>query len=150
MIPIENLESDIGQITESVFITMLGMEVARTSDMAIGDVARATGIVTISGAWNGAIVVCVSMTLAKTIASTMFGLDEGAATSVEVNDAIGEVANMIGGNFKSMLPTPVQLSLPTVVMGRDFQAELPGCESIGNYTFMTGSDPLVIHVLSRK
>jgi len=35
-------------------------------------------------------------------------------TSDEIGDALGELANVLGGNVKAMLPAPSTMSLPTV------------------------------------
>jgi len=35
----------------------------------------------------------------------------------DVRDSIGELANMVGGNLKSLMPPGVALSLPSVVEG---------------------------------
>ena len=44
----------------------------------------------------------------------MFGSAPDVVTDAEVVDALGELTNMIGGNVKSLLPAPSQLSLPMV------------------------------------
>jgi chemotaxis protein CheX len=56
------------------------------------------------------------------------------ATSVneEVLDAVGEVANMIIGNFKTMVEEhlgPLGLSIPTVIYGRNFTSRSLGTNS---------------------
>ena len=60
----------------------------------------------------------------------MFGLEKGAASSEGIHDTIGELANMIGGTVKSLLPTPSQLSLPTVSEGTGLEMSIPGARSL--------------------
>ena len=44
----------------------------------------------------------------------MFSIEKGQVTDEEINDALSEMINIIGGNLKSLLPQPNQLSLPMV------------------------------------
>ena len=52
--------------------------------------------------------------MARCIAGAMFEIEAEALSIEEVRDALGEVANMLGGNLKGMCPQSYQLSLPTV------------------------------------
>ena len=63
------------------------------------------GIVTVFDAWSGAVQLEVSRPFAEIAAKRMFASD-GAVSDVEVDDALGELTNMIGGNIKSLLPAP--------------------------------------------
>jgi chemotaxis protein CheX len=47
----------------------------------------------------------------------MLGLD-GPLDDEDVADAVGELANMIGGNIKGLMPGPSVLTLPVVASGR--------------------------------
>ena len=77
--------------------------------------------------------------------SVILGVSDGAAgaatsamlmmpvqdiTETDARDVVAELANMIGGNLKSVLPGPLFLSLPTVVAGRDLGLQVPGAELI--------------------
>lgn len=133
----ETLQADIAKITHDVFETMLGMAVERIeAAQAPSDTKMMyTGLVTVSGSWSGAIMLACDAELARTIASMMFGTEASATTDAEINDAMGEMANMIGGNFKSMIPPPVTLSLPSVATGIKSVVRVPGCSEVGRYAF---------------
>ncbi len=75
---------------------------------------RLVGRVEITGQWEGAVTIDCDAELAARIAAAMFGMEDGGAEPDEIRDALGELANMAGGNIKSLLPAPSQLSLPTV------------------------------------
>lgn len=62
--------------------------------------------------------VAVCETAAKNITRAMFG-SEGDVEIDEVADAISELANMAGGNLKSMLGIECNLSIPTFKHQRD-------------------------------
>jgi hypothetical protein len=80
-----------------------------------------TACVTIGGAWNGAVSVACSRGFAAHAALTMFGEGEGAPSGDDARDALGELVNVLGGNFKSAMSSqahePCQLSLPMVADG---------------------------------
>ena len=70
--------------------------------------------VTISGDWSGTVRVSCPPSAARHLAAAMLDLEAGtAADEDEVNDAMGELANVIGGNIKGCLGGGT-LGLPTV------------------------------------
>ena len=44
----------------------------------------------------------------------------------DVRDTLGELANMAAGNLKSVMPSGVVLSMPSVVAGSDYSLKLCG------------------------
>lgn len=113
MLPDEVL---VRELTELVWATVLGLE-ARES--AAGD--EPTDFVTsvrIEGAWRGSVTIHLSWDLARKAAATMLACNKHKASPADVADAVGELANMIAGNLKSILPGPSKLSLPLVRVGR--------------------------------
>jgi chemotaxis protein CheX len=44
----------------------------------------------------------------------------------DVRDALGELANMIGGNLKSVMATDVRLSMPSVIDGTNYELRVCG------------------------
>ena len=76
-----------------------------------------TASVSVAGAWIGHIVVETSGAAARGIAAAMLALQDEELTEADVTDAMGEIANVVGGNVKSAVPDPSTLSLPLVVRG---------------------------------
>ncbi|MCV2490024.1 chemotaxis protein CheX [Geodermatophilus sp. YIM 151500] len=71
--------------------------------------------VEIVGPWNGAVVLTCDRTTAEELARCL--LREHAPDVLDpedVDDALGELANVIGGNVKAVLPGPSVLGLPAV------------------------------------
>ncbi|WP_028047245.1 chemotaxis protein CheX [Cellulomonas sp. URHE0023] len=71
--------------------------------------------VDIHGDWLGRAVLTTEKSTADDLARAL--LDMGAdeeVTEPDLVDAFGEIANVIGGNVKSLLPTQGSLGLPTV------------------------------------
>ena len=73
-----------------------------------------TANIQISGHWQGVIALKIGHDLAQQLAVNMFSIEKGRVTDAEINDALSEMINIIGGNLKSLLPQPNQLSLPMV------------------------------------
>jgi hypothetical protein len=70
-------------------------------------------LVSISGAWQGVVEVRVAAALGQRIAARMFRCRSEDVDDEKLRDALDEVANIIGGNVKALLPSPSQLSMPS-------------------------------------
>ncbi len=66
----------------------------------------------IVGDWHGA--VSLEMSRASATRAARLMLDAAEVEPEEVDDAVAELVNIIGGNLKSVLPTPSRLGLPEV------------------------------------
>lgn len=123
------------QIAGDVWDTFLGMPL-RTSpavrpvaqDQAVQDHAQheAHASVHISGTWNGSVTLSCSRELVRRAAGAMFQAHPDELDEAEIRDAFGELANMVGGQVKSLLPEPSQLSLPAVSYGEAHAFAVPG------------------------
>lgn len=106
---------DIVAITSQVWSSFLELELADVSAEATvlaGPVMSA--VVRISGAWQGAVQVECPPQHAADAAVRMFSMEPGAASDSDARDVLGELANVVAGNVKSLLPAPSALSMPAV------------------------------------
>ena len=119
-------ESDIIDIAHSVWASILKLEadVDQTSSF-LDRQRRLTAQVHISGQWTGTVVLSCSLHLAQKAASIMFDLPVESLEALDIQDALAELANMIGGNLKSIVPSPSFLSLPCVTEGDDYSLRYP-------------------------
>ncbi len=119
--------------TREVFQLMLGCQLtaATTAEESTLDV---TAMVGLAGRLCGVLSVRCEGKAAAVMTSKMLGvaLDK---VGPEVADGVGEVSNMVAGNFKNKvagLGDGCMLSPPTVIMGSDYNlhslAESPGLE----------------------
>ncbi len=143
-------EANIREITENVWSTMLGMPLeARWGSVPPGPPQlHVASWVHISGVWSGAITIACSSLAARRAAGAMFGMSPEEASVEEVKDAMGEVANIIGGNLKGLLHGPATLSLPSVIEIIDIAA-LPqevGTEPVAR--FESEGEPLVVKIIT--
>ena len=81
-----------------------------------------TAMVGLAGRLCGVLTICCDGKAAALMASKMLGVDPDEV-GPEVSDAIGEVCNMVAGNFKNKiagLAEGCMLSPPTVITGSDY------------------------------
>ncbi|GAA3297163.1 MULTISPECIES: chemotaxis protein CheX [Dactylosporangium] len=78
--------------------------------------AEITASVGVAGAWLGMIVLRSDLGAAAAIAAEM--LELASVKPDDIQDATGELMNIVAGNVKSFLPKPSHLALPQVVVGR--------------------------------
>jgi chemotaxis protein CheX len=113
-----------------------------------GEIARGeqTAMVGLAGALCGMLTVCCSREMAHRLASRMLG-GEAALNPATVRDALGELCNMVAGNFKakiSNLADKCMLSVPTVITGSDYEmATVAPTDGISIYLTLEG-DPVNI------
>ncbi len=135
-------EGDVTMIVESIFAELLGLSV-RPDEPGPGD-GRLVGLVRIRGAWHGTVSITCDRDLATRIATVM--LDRAPRDEAELADAIGEVANMAGGNVKALLPSPSVLSLPEVA-GEGSPAVARDGRLVSRVAFAIDGSPIVVTVV---
>jgi chemotaxis protein CheX len=134
---------------ENIWTTMLDLPVT-ASEIQPGNRSRPTmmtGFIQITGAWQGAIKLECSEGLARRLGAILFGTDPCEITSDQVNDALGELTNIIGGDVKSLLPEPNQLSMPAVTEGTDDLFSVPGSTALAEMSFTCEGKPFQITIL---
>jgi len=143
---------DLQQIGTDIWAAILGMVLQPADALAHhGEEVRVvTGCVQITGDWSGAVTVQCSAHLARVATAVMFGSTPDDVTEDEVCDTVGELANMTGGNVKSLLPGSCQLSLPAVTTGRDYHVFIPGAEVVDRVTADCNGELVVMTMLERR
>jgi CheY-specific phosphatase CheX len=146
------LEQEIISLTQYIWGTTLNLDAVPLDGAESATVHGRTldGVINITGAWAGALVLQVPEHVARRAAAVMFEMDEAAATLEDMQDAIGELTNMTGGNVKALLEGQCQLSLPAVVEGRDYSIRVPGSEAVTRVAFDLDGQPFVVSLLTRK
>lgn len=140
---------EIASIVRSVFEATFEIhaESALVDLSSSGSVS--SSLVGIAGNWDGAVIVDCSPGVAADLASIMFGLAPAEVQRDHIEDTLGELANMIGGNLKALLVPPCTLSLPTVVEGRDYRVRVPGASIVRDLHFRLPGGRLRVIVAER-
>ncbi len=75
------------------------------------------------------------------VTSKMLSLEDSECTHEYVNDALGELANMVTGSFKNQFVArglECRLTLPSLVRGSSFSIEAASVVDCYHYTFQAG------------
>lgn len=133
----ELVESIISSTVE-IFTGMVMMEVKAEDDIleSLGKMQNSiTGMVGLAGTFRGVMAVHLPNNVAMAITSSFLGFEVDEINE-DVQDAIGEIANMLGGNLKTFLSDK----------GKDIQLSLPSTISGEEYTFMSQADVEIVIV----
>jgi len=126
---VENLELADAAVTE-IFKMMLGFDVVvelPNPSLSSPEPDERTAIVGYSGCMRGSCQVCIDTPAAQSIASAMLGGAPIDDQDDSLNDAVGELCNMLAGGWKNSVPglaSECALSPPTVISGRDYKVHM--------------------------
>lgn len=146
------VEDTIRDTTATIWGALLGLEVRETPFglLPIGPADTLVGEVGIRGAWQGRVLVHCARDLVRVVASKMFDTTLAATTEDQLQDALGEVTNMTGGNVKSILAEGCALGQPHVEADSSF-SPLPGGQAIvSQLAFECGGQPFVVSLLGEE
>ncbi|HEY1755112.1 MAG TPA: chemotaxis protein CheX [Bryobacteraceae bacterium] len=137
-IEVASYRAEIAQIVEDVFRTMLNLDDIRSCSAEAPTPGSLTVAVQFVGEWNGAVLLrCTEQQALGFTARLMPGVQPNRIDE-DVRDSLGELANMVAGNLKSVLPHGVALSMPSVIDGSDYALNI--CGSKAAYTLGFSSD----------
>ncbi len=147
----ENLRRTDEKVVE-VFQMMFGLEIVpvETPDDVprAGDSDERTAVIGFSGALRGSCQIRMSTEAARSVASAMLG-GMPVEDDDSVDDALGEVCNMLAGGWKDGIPalsSNCSLSPPTVISGRDYKVHVhkPSWQVSRTYRFETNTLHLIL------
>ncbi len=122
------ISEKIIESAKEIFSTMLMMEISVHGDTMTKNVLlneSISGVIGLAGTHKGVLAIHIPYKVAMAITSSFLGMDVDEINE-DVKDAVGELANMLGGNVKSILSESgrdIALSLPSTITGQqyDFQ-----------------------------
>jgi chemotaxis protein CheX len=119
-------EACLEESLREVFGIMLGLKVQRCANLRL--VPGLTALVGLTGSLDARFTIRCSRHAATNLASRML-TPEAVHGEEQIFDALGEVCNIVAGNFKARLPSlsgTCSLSPPTVISGEDCELYKPG------------------------
>ena len=142
---------EVAEIVSSVWQSLdLEIQLIREPEPLSRSHWELTGCIQITGAWRGALTATCGQVLGRNIAAAMLGMATEEVSDADINDALGEIVNMLGGNVKALLPPPCQLSLPSVTSGSQYHLNVPKTQVIDTLHFESGGHALVLQVLEES
>jgi chemotaxis protein CheX len=116
------LKEKIIESTEEIFTSMVMMDIAVVDEdiESSGKLKDTiTGLIGLAGTAKGVLAIHFPFPVALKITSNFLGMDVEEINE-DVEDAIGELANMLGGSIKTVLTEngrDIDLSLPSTISG---------------------------------
>jgi chemotaxis protein CheX len=138
----------LARTVESVFITMMNLEVVPGERAWAPSHDQLTSAVHLSGIWNGAVLLECNCEQACQFAARFLSMDPPEVVNDDVRDVLGELANMIGGNMKSAMATGLCLSMPSVTDGNDYGVRVCGSKIQDRLAFDCDDGPFWVTLLA--
>ncbi len=119
------INNKIIESTIEIFTGMVMMDIAVAGEplLELAPLKQSiTGMVGLAGVCRGVLAVHFPKQVALDVTSSFLGM-EVEEINADVQDAIGEIANMLGGNLKTILSDrgkDIQLSLPSTISGDEY------------------------------
>jgi len=134
-------QSTVVEIVESIFATMMEIDVFVSNSPLCLTGDRMTATVYLEGEWNGAVSLECNQAQACQFAGRFLSTDPPEAVDDDVRDALGELVNMIGGNIKSIMAKDIRLSMPSVIDGHDYGLRICGSHTrdVNSFQFFGGT-----------
>lgn len=123
------IRDKIIESTQEIFSTMVMMEVTATDVMPENTSIHCesiTGLIGLAGTFKGVLAIHMPNAVALAVTGSFLGMDV-EEINADVEDAIGELANMLGGNIKTILSEngkDINLSLPSTISGKEYNFQL--------------------------
>lgn len=139
-------ENDLAEMVEQVWVSYLDPEGASPL-VPTGDDTQESEVhasVSITGPWTGHVVFASSNQAARRAAAAFLAMEVDEVGPEDLSDVLGELANIVGGNVKAMLPPGCLLSLPTVVMAPDSATKYPNAERISGLFGLWDGEPVSV------
>jgi chemotaxis protein CheX len=144
------LEEEIQRLAPTIWESILRLPLSPAAEAAPSGERIVSACVHITGAWNGVVTLNCSVEFGSRAARIMFNSEEEKPATADIQDALGELANMMGGNIKGLLPEMCHLSLPAVVEGADYSVRFPGARLLTSIPFRCGEYPLTVSLHQRE
>ncbi len=144
------IEACTHQIVQDVLSLVFNLQVrsdsaTHSSSSELAALPRG-GVVYIVGDWLGSVIYRCSDELLDIMTSRMFEVDRGSSDpSLEVS-VICELANMIGGNLKSILGEHCILSLPKTLSSLNYNTAIENDSLILSQIFFCEGQPLLVEI----
>jgi len=151
----EELANYIISAAKEVFSTMVMMDLEDQYPLreAVTKLnCSITGMVGLAGIYTGILSIHCPQHLALRITSNMLGM-EVDEVGEDMEDALGEIANMLGGHVKQILSKggfDLNLSIPTVISGESYTINCMADKDCVIIPFTWNGDSLLIGLTLRK
>ena len=120
-----DLSEKMIESAKEIFSTMVMMEIdvaGECSTETVPLVDSISGVVGLAGKYKGVLAIHLPNSVAMAITGSFLGMDVEEINE-DVEDAVGELANMLAGDIKTVLSDKgkdISLSIPTIISGQEY------------------------------
>ncbi|HWS36678.1 MAG TPA: chemotaxis protein CheX [Actinoplanes sp.] len=145
-VEVEVDQSDLAEMVEQVWESYLDPEgvspLIQTYDE--DQPSEVHSSVSITGSWSGYVLYASSRSAAQRAAAAFLAMELEEVSEEDISDTLGELANIVGGQVKAMLPPGAQLSLPQVVLAPEASARFPNTQRMSGVYGLWEGEPVSI------
>ena len=106
--------SQLNELVQDLARTALGFELCASEQQPLENPA-VTARLALSGEWSGTLEVRCDSVMAAEIAAALFCAAASEVGDEDVNDAVGEITNILAGNIAPLLSNDCRLNLPVII-----------------------------------
>lgn len=143
-----SIDTKMHECVEETFASFLGMPLVADESVDLSGAEDViSGCIPFKGTWRGCLIVSSSSQFASDAAGKCFGCPDPDADMLA--DIMGEISNIVAGNFTAVLPDDVELSIPVVVKGKDYQTGIPRGRVLREYGYSSLGQPICVTLMKR-
>jgi chemotaxis protein CheX len=105
------------QAVRQLFESMLDMSISPTNVDQWTCLGPVVGIIHLTGGWDGFVLTGFEPSLAQVVAARMLAAPDLDPNDEDLRDVVGEIANILAGNLKCLIPEWTAMSIPAVIEG---------------------------------
>ncbi len=146
------LAKSIVESTEEIFSSMIMLDVVL--DDGVTELPplmedNVTGTIGLAGTRKAVLAIHFSSVTALNVTASFLGMEVNDVAD-DVDDAIGEIANMLGGSIKGVLTEKgrdIELSLPSIIRGSSYTLNIKGSSERLFFAFVCDAGPFYVEFL---
>jgi chemotaxis protein CheX len=148
----KSITDDLNNVTSEVWSSMANTSLEPSEQIVTP--AELNGYVVssvqVAGAWEGSVRLDMNLDMARTTTARLLGAEEADVSPEDIHDAVGELANMLGGGVKELMPQPCKLSLPSVAIGDERKSIISRGRVTTECSFIADSGRLHVTVVENE
>lgn len=150
---IDEVTNCVREAVKQVFSTMVQMDLEAVDCLRLNGEERIASSVGFAGNLTGVVYLSAAEPFARQLTGAMTGLEEEEMDDVIVNDAMGEITNMIVGNMKSQMSAKsveCSLTVPSIVRGTHLEIETLRFQNRSKLNYKNEENFLSLEVLLKE
>ena len=142
-------QEEVDQIVANLFLTMLGTEVSPSPQFPCRVDNIITTVMPFAGAWKGDLILECHWPQARRFAKRFLQIEDIDDFSEDIPSTVAELANIIAGNLKSVLPAGVSIGTPSIIEGKDYSIRVWGGKTICHRAYVTDAGDFLLRLIEK-